>query len=107
VPSLTASPRTSFAATPTGGPNSTPFAQDDYPQRFEHIKAARDGWRQQFQAQGLMNPEGQMHLSDSVKLIGICTDMCPEYERVRRIVQMDVKAPECVRTRRPLSPCFH
>ena len=54
-----------------------------------------------------MNPEGQMHLSDSVKLIGICTDMCPEYERVRRIVQMDVKAPECVRTCRPLPPRFH
>lgn len=43
-----------------------------------------------------MNPEGQMRLSDSVKLIGICTDMCPEYERVRRIVEEDVKAPECV-----------
>lgn len=37
-----------------------------------------------------------MRLSDSVKLIGICTDMCPEYERVRRIVEEDVKAPECV-----------
>jgi hypothetical protein len=43
-----------------------------------------------------MNPEGQMRLSDSVKLIGICTDMCPEYERVRRIVEDDVKPPECV-----------
>ena len=42
-----------------------------------------------------MNPEGQMHLRDSVKLIGICTDMCPEYERVRRIVEDDVKPPEC------------
>jgi hypothetical protein len=43
-----------------------------------------------------MNPEGQMRLSDSVKLYGICTDMCPEYERVRRIVEDDVKPPECV-----------
>jgi hypothetical protein len=43
-----------------------------------------------------MNPEGQMRLSDSVKLFGVCTDMCPEYERVRRIVEMDVKPPECV-----------
>ncbi|KAF2847241.1 hypothetical protein T440DRAFT_210751 [Plenodomus tracheiphilus IPT5] len=42
-----------------------------------------------------MNPEGQMRLSDSVKLYGICTDMCPEFERVRRIVEEDVKAPEC------------
>lgn len=43
-----------------------------------------------------MNPEGQMRLSDSVKLYGICDEMCPEYERVRRIVELDVKAPECV-----------
>jgi hypothetical protein len=42
-----------------------------------------------------MNPEGQMRLSDSVKLFGLCTDMCPEYERVRRIVEEDVKPPEC------------
>jgi len=44
-----------------------------------------------------MNPDGQMKLSDSVKLIGRCNDMCPEYERVRRIVQNDFKRPECVR----------
>jgi hypothetical protein len=44
-----------------------------------------------------MNPEGQMRLCDSVKLFGLCTDMCPEYERVRRIVEEDVKPPECVR----------
>ena len=25
----------------------------------------------------------------------ICQEMCPEYERVRRIVELDVKAPEC------------
>jgi len=43
-----------------------------------------------------MNPDGQMRLADSVKLYGLCTDMCPEYERVRRIVEEDVKAPECV-----------
>lgn len=38
-----------------------------------------------------------MRLEDSVKIIGICTDMCPEFERVRRIVENDVKPPECVR----------
>lgn len=44
-----------------------------------------------------MNPEGQMKLEDSVKLIGLCNDMCPEFERVRRIAQKDYKRPECVR----------
>lgn len=43
-----------------------------------------------------MNPDGQMRLADSVKLYGLCQEMCPEYERVRRIVELDVKAPECV-----------
>jgi hypothetical protein len=36
-----------------------------------------------------------MRLADSVKLYGLCQEMCPEYERVRRIVELDVKAPEC------------
>jgi hypothetical protein len=49
-----------------------------------------------------MNPEGQMKLEDSVKLIGLCNDMCPEFERVRRITQKDYKRPECVRMPRPM-----
>jgi hypothetical protein len=44
-----------------------------------------------------MNPDGPMQLSEAVKLIGICNDMCPEFERVRRIVEDDYKPPECVR----------
>jgi hypothetical protein len=52
--------------------------------------------RERFVEEGRMNPEGQMRLKDSVKLYGMCTDMCPEYERVRRIVEEDVKPPECV-----------
>ncbi|KAF2031368.1 hypothetical protein EK21DRAFT_63256 [Setomelanomma holmii] len=80
---------------PTGGPNSTPFAQDDYPKRLEYIRAARPLLRERFIQDGRMNPEGQMRLADSVKLYGICTDMCPEYERLRRVVEDDVKPPEC------------
>jgi hypothetical protein len=45
--------------------------------------------------QGLMNPDGPMKLEDSVVPYPICTEMCPEYERVRRIVEMDYKAAEC------------
>jgi hypothetical protein len=44
-----------------------------------------------------MNPDGPMQLSEAVKLIGICNDMCPEFERVRRIVEDDYKPAECVR----------
>ncbi|KAL6702695.1 actin cytoskeleton and mitosis protein [Coniothyrium glycines] len=78
-----------------GSMNSTPHPAHDYKKRLEHIKAVRPKLRQQFIENGQMNPEGQMRLSDSVKLVGICTDMCPEYERVRRIHEEDVKAPEC------------
>jgi hypothetical protein len=76
-------------------PNSTPHQQDDYKNRFLYLQAAQPSWRQQLQAKKLMNPDGQMKLSDSVKLIGLCNDMCPEYERVRRIEQLDFKRPEC------------
>ncbi|KAF2446112.1 hypothetical protein P171DRAFT_252294 [Karstenula rhodostoma CBS 690.94] len=41
-----------------------------------------------------MDPDGQMDMSQSVDKHGLCEDMCPEYERVRRIVQNDVAGPE-------------
>jgi len=44
-----------------------------------------------------MNPDGPMRLDQAVKRVGICMEMCPEYERVRRIVEEDLKAPEYVR----------
>lgn len=44
-----------------------------------------------------MNPDGQMRLEDAVTKYGLCNEMCPEYERVRRIAQNDYKAAECVR----------
>ncbi|EUC42873.1 hypothetical protein COCMIDRAFT_102351 [Bipolaris oryzae ATCC 44560] len=76
--------------------NNTPnFAPHEYQKRLNYIKSERPKIREQFIKNGLMNPEGQMRLSDSVKLYGICEEMCPEYERVRRIVELDVKAPEC------------
>ncbi|KAF1947034.1 hypothetical protein EJ02DRAFT_450008 [Clathrospora elynae] len=84
-----------LAANATSASDTTPIAPTDYKKRLGRIKAARPQIRQQFVQDGLMNPEGQMRLSDSVKLYGLCTDMCPEFERVRRIVEEDVKMPEC------------
>ena len=43
-----------------------------------------------------MNPDGAMNMEDAVDIIGICPDMCPEFERVRRIVEKDLKVPEYV-----------
>ena len=53
------------------------------------------------QDKGLMNPDGQMKLSDSVKLVGLCNDMCPEFESVERIVQKMVD--KCEKVRRALN----
>ncbi|OSS45406.1 hypothetical protein B5807_10251 [Epicoccum nigrum] len=75
--------------------NSTPHAKDDYNKRFTFLQSAQPSWRKQLQDKGFMNPDGQMKLSDSVKLVGLSNDMCPEFERVRRIVQNDFKRPEC------------
>ncbi|KAH7087625.1 SAC3/GANP/Nin1/mts3/eIF-3 p25 family-domain-containing protein [Paraphoma chrysanthemicola] len=80
---------------PTGGANSTPYPQEDYAKRLEHIRAVRPLLFERFVKERRMNPKGQMKLKDSVKIYGLCTDMCPESERVRRIVEDDVKRPEC------------
>jgi hypothetical protein len=42
-----------------------------------------------------MDPDGQIRYEDRVEKYGLCTDMCSEFERVRRIVEMDFKAAEC------------
>ncbi|KAJ4367018.1 actin cytoskeleton and mitosis protein [Neocucurbitaria cava] len=93
--SINKTSRNTLASNPTGAQNSTPYPQADYNQRLVHIRKERPAIREQFIRDRLMNPEGQMRLEDSVKIIGICTDMCPEFERVRRIVENDVKPPEC------------
>jgi hypothetical protein len=48
---------------------------------------------------GLMaDPEVPRTLSEAITLVGTCEDMCPEYERVTRMVQNDVWNAEMVRT---------
>ncbi|KAF1957368.1 hypothetical protein CC80DRAFT_43125 [Byssothecium circinans] len=42
-----------------------------------------------------MNPPGRVDFTKRVDLVGSCTEMCPEYERVRRINERDFKAAEC------------
>ncbi|KAF2092636.1 hypothetical protein NA57DRAFT_23593, partial [Rhizodiscina lignyota] len=46
------------------------------------------------------DPDHPRALKDAVKPVGICEDMCPELERVGRIVQRDVWAAEAVRQAR-------
>ncbi|EDU40490.1 hypothetical protein PTRG_01052 [Pyrenophora tritici-repentis Pt-1C-BFP] len=88
------SPSSSTVTTAIDSPAPN-FAPHEYQKRLQFIKAQRPKIRAKFIKDGLMNPDGQMRLADSVKLYGLCQEMCPEYERVRRIVELDVKAPEC------------
>ncbi|KAH7122422.1 SAC3/GANP/Nin1/mts3/eIF-3 p25 family-domain-containing protein [Dendryphion nanum] len=74
--------------------NSTPHPQDDYAARLDWLRKDRPRQKERFIQEGRMNPEGPMRLSEAVKLYGACQDMCPEFERVRRIVENDLKAPE-------------
>ncbi|KAF2868310.1 SAC3/GANP/Nin1/mts3/eIF-3 p25 family-domain-containing protein [Massariosphaeria phaeospora] len=87
------------AAASSSSPGATtdtmPLAQDQYVQRLARLRNDRPRQRELLVQQKLMNPDGPMRLQDAVKLKGICTDMCPEFERVRRIVEDDVKPPEC------------
>lgn len=61
------------------------------------LREDRPRQREQLIKERRMNPDGPMLLSQAVKLVGICMEMCPEYERVRRIVEEDLKLPEYVR----------
>jgi hypothetical protein len=45
----------------------------------------------------LADPEKKTSLDKAITPVGTCTDMCPEFERVERIVQNMVEKPEKVR----------
>lgn len=47
------------------------------------------------------DPNVRKKLSDAIDFRGICEDMCPEGEKVSRIVEHDVKLPERVRSNGP------
>jgi hypothetical protein len=55
----------------------------------ERARAIRDGH--------MADPDVPRSLSEAITLVGTCHDMCPEYERVTRVVQNDVWNAEMVR----------
>jgi hypothetical protein len=44
----------------------------------------------------MADPDVPRALADAITLVGTCQDMCPEYERVTRMVQNDVWNAEMV-----------
>lgn len=83
-----------YAIERKGKLNSTPYPYHEYEKRYAYLKNAQRYKKQEQIAAGQLDPDGQMDLSKSVDKHGLCTDMCPELERVRRIVQKDVAGPE-------------
>ncbi|KAF1966468.1 hypothetical protein BU23DRAFT_560167 [Bimuria novae-zelandiae CBS 107.79] len=83
-----------FAEQRKGKLNTTPYKYYEYAERFAYLKHAQQYKKKEQIAAGQLDPDGRMNLNQSVAKYGLCTDLCPELERVRRIVQKDVAGPE-------------
>ncbi|OCK85485.1 hypothetical protein K432DRAFT_277775, partial [Lepidopterella palustris CBS 459.81] len=60
------------------------------------LKKKREQERRDAIAQNLMqDPNKPRSLADAITLVGTCPDMCPEFERVQRVVEREVNNPEC------------
>ncbi|PCG92555.1 SAC3/GANP/Nin1/mts3/eIF-3 p25 [Penicillium occitanis (nom. inval.)] len=91
APSHKRAPREQMTeSTLTGG--STPV---DYQERYEKLKLDRIKKRENAIKQGQMaDPNQPTLLNKAITPVGTCTTMCPEFERVERIVQKMVDRAE-------------
>ncbi|EED18123.1 leucine permease transcriptional regulator (SAC3), putative [Talaromyces stipitatus ATCC 10500] len=77
---------------PTSAGTSTPV---DYQERYEKLKLDRVKQRENAIKQGQMaDPNQPTLLIKAITPVGTCTTMCPEFERVERIVQKMVDRAE-------------
>ncbi|KEY69748.1 hypothetical protein S7711_03729 [Stachybotrys chartarum IBT 7711] len=61
----------------------------------ERYEAYRDKVRASLTKAGLIDdPEQRKSLQDAIDFKGICEDMCPEFEKITRITELDVVQPE-------------
>jgi len=68
-------------------------------ERVLQIKKRRDEERKAAMAAGIIvDPDRPRSLAEAVTPVGICLDMCPEYERLKRIQQRDYFMQELVST---------
>ena len=74
-----------------GNPNNK-AAMAKFRERYEQY---RDKVRASLVKSGLIDdPSKRKTLSDAIDFKGICEDMCPEYEKITRITEIDVHQPE-------------
>ncbi|KAL6233837.1 hypothetical protein BDW75DRAFT_214053 [Aspergillus navahoensis] len=88
-------------ANPTNGVTATSVPVEDasamgnYNDRYEQLKIDRAKQREQAIKAGQMaDPNQPMSLNKAITPVGTCTSMCPEFERVERIVQKMVDKSE-------------
>ena len=64
----------------------------------QQLKPKRDAERKDAVKKGfLADPDRPVSLENAITMVGTCQDMCPEFERVERIVQLNVDKCEKVR----------
>ncbi|KAL4784623.1 SAC3/GANP/Nin1/mts3/eIF-3 p25 family-domain-containing protein [Aspergillus varians] len=94
-------PRKRPSAKPTNGvagasvPVEDSSAMSSYNDRYEQLKIDRAKQREQAIKAGQMaDPNQPMSLNKAITPVGTCTSMCPEFERVERLVQKMVDKSE-------------
>ncbi|PGH18261.1 hypothetical protein AJ79_00600 [Helicocarpus griseus UAMH5409] len=87
-------PRRRHEKSAPGGIAKKPMPQD-YNSRYEQLKLDRARQRTEAIKTGQMaDPNQPMTLTSAITPTGTCTEMCPEFERVERIVQKMVDKSE-------------
>ncbi|KAJ5176742.1 uncharacterized protein N7482_002619 [Penicillium canariense] len=92
--------RQSSAVNGNGGSGKSVSIEDtsmsgSYQDRYEQLKVDRAKQRQRAIRAGLMaDPNQPTSLNKAITPVGTCTSMCPEFERVERIVQKMVDKSE-------------
>ncbi|KAG9952421.1 hypothetical protein KCU85_g2046, partial [Aureobasidium melanogenum] len=95
TPAPTPSPFAAPAQTQTPAQSSHASSSSSFADRFQALKKRREQERIHAIAQGfLADPDKPRTLAEAITPVGTCPDMCPEFERLERVVQKDVWGPE-------------
>ncbi|CAD0114810.1 unnamed protein product [Aureobasidium uvarum] len=80
---------------PAQSSNVSSSSPSSFADRFQALKKRREQERIHAIAQGfLADPDKPRTLAEAITPVGTCPDMCPEFERLERVVQKDVWGPE-------------
>jgi hypothetical protein len=87
---------TTTTAMPSGSLATSLNTGETPEQRFHRVRDVREAGRSSSGRGSGYVSGSSLSLANAKGMVGICQDMCPEYERARRIFQRDVWAQEKV-----------